>query len=280
MHQNPLIAHYRKVEDGPRKISDFLSLDEWRSTAIYQKYYKQAGGEHQIAVVLPLEAPTLVAFAFNRVETDFSERERAILTKLQPHLTQAYKNAKLFGRTKGRLTRREQMLDAIGASWIDLDADLKITTASSAARANVSTFFPEFENHSIRLPETIEAWVDANLLDVRSGKPTAPLIHTNSAGRLTLRLLAMGDTAECSVVAERFLDATSSRPLEGLGLTRRQAEILYWIAQGKSNAEIAVLLKISVRTVENHVSRIFELLKVNNRTEAANAAVTQLHGRG
>jgi DNA-binding response OmpR family regulator/DNA-binding CsgD family transcriptional regulator len=53
--------------------------------------------------------------------------------------------------------------------------------------------------------------------------------------------------------------------LVSLGLTPRQGEVLYWIAQGKTNAEIA----ISPRTIDKHVEQLLERLYVENRFAAA-----------
>jgi DNA-binding CsgD family transcriptional regulator len=52
-------------------------------------------------------------------------------------------------------------------------------------------------------------------------------------------------------------------------LTGREKEILGWIAEGKTNVEIAVILDISASTVKKHVEHIFEKLDVTNRTAAA-----------
>lgn len=57
--------------------------------------------------------------------------------------------------------------------------------------------------------------------------------------------------------------------LTKLGVTPRQAEVLYWIAQGKTNAEIAIILGTSPRTVEKHVEQLLERLGVENRVAAA-----------
>jgi DNA-binding NarL/FixJ family response regulator len=57
--------------------------------------------------------------------------------------------------------------------------------------------------------------------------------------------------------------------LTKLGVTPRQAEVLYWIAQGKTNAEIAIILGTSPRTVEKHVEQLLERLGVENRVTAA-----------
>jgi len=50
-----------------------------------------------------------------------------------------------------------------------------------------------------------------------------------------------------------------------LGLTPRQAEVAYWVAQGKTNPEIAVILATSPRTIDKHMERILERLGFENR---------------
>ncbi len=58
-----------------------------------------------------------------------------------------------------------------------------------------------------------------------------------------------------------------------LGLTPREAEVLYWIAQGKSNPDIATILGANVRTVHKHVEHIFQKLGVETRNAATLAAL-------
>jgi DNA-binding NarL/FixJ family response regulator len=52
-------------------------------------------------------------------------------------------------------------------------------------------------------------------------------------------------------------------------LTTREAEILALIADGRSNAEIARELDVSLKTVQNHVSRVLTKMQVRDRTQAA-----------
>ncbi|MCS6305724.1 MAG: helix-turn-helix transcriptional regulator [Nitrospira sp.] len=61
----------------------------------------------------------------------------------------------------------------------------------------------------------------------------------------------------------------SPSTLIDLGLTRRESEILCWVAQGKTNPEIGTILGISPRTVQKHLERIYARLGVENRTAAA-----------
>jgi len=52
------------------------------------------------------------------------------------------------------------------------------------------------------------------------------------------------------------------------GLTPRQSEVLTWVAQGKTNADVARILGISRRTVDTLLSRIYQKLGVENRMAA------------
>ena len=58
-----------------------------------------------------------------------------------------------------------------------------------------------------------------------------------------------------------------------LKLTAREAEILMWIARGKTNKEIGLILTTSPRTVNKHLEHIFEKLGVTTRAAAVAAAL-------
>ncbi len=52
-------------------------------------------------------------------------------------------------------------------------------------------------------------------------------------------------------------------------LTRRERQVLAWVAEGKTNAEIGQILETSMRTIAKHLEHIFEKLGVESRTAAA-----------
>lgn len=52
-------------------------------------------------------------------------------------------------------------------------------------------------------------------------------------------------------------------------LTVREAEVGQWLACGKTNQEIALLVRASPRTIDKHVEHILAKLRVENRTTAA-----------
>ena len=62
-----------------------------------------------------------------------------------------------------------------------------------------------------------------------------------------------------------------------LGLTDREAEVLFWLAQGKANSDLCILLNVQLTTVKKHLEKIFQKLGVENRTAAAAIALEQIN---
>jgi DNA-binding CsgD family transcriptional regulator len=92
--QHPLVRYH--AFDGGRtthRISDSLSREEFRRTALYADYYRRVGLEHAMAVPLHVDGRTLVSIVLNRRGLDFSERDRERLELLRPHLGFLYRQA-------------------------------------------------------------------------------------------------------------------------------------------------------------------------------------------
>ena len=70
------------------------------------------------------------------------------------------------------------------------------------------------------------------------------------------------------------------RAMKNLGLTEREAEVLCWMASGKTNQEIATILGLSFFTVKTHVKNILKRLEVETRTGAAAALFLALTREG
>ncbi len=69
------------------------------------------------------------------------------------------------------------------------------------------------------------------------------------------------------------LSSLSSQHNKPMGLTKREVEVLRLVALGDSNRTIAEKLFISEKTVKNHLTSIFQKLRVSDRTQAAIRAV-------
>jgi len=62
-------------------------------------------------------------------------------------------------------------------------------------------------------------------------------------------------------------------------LTRREKDVLAWVAEGKANAEIGQILATRTRTVAKHLEHIFTKLGVESRTAAARIAFEVMRTR-
>jgi DNA-binding NarL/FixJ family response regulator len=93
-----------------------------------------------------------------------------------------------------------------------------------------------------------------------------------------LRSVHDGNTLLAPEAAGSLLrSGTTARAVDGIGaLTGREREVLAQIAGGRSNREIARVLRVSEKTVKTHVSSVLAKLGVADRTQAALLAVRQL----
>jgi len=133
--------------------------------------------------------------------------------------------------------------------------------------------------HAIRANQSTEATPFIFLTakgekpDIRAGMNlgaddylTKPVAKTDLLNAIAARLARAGQTS----VPDFKPNFESAKPLEkSLKLTPRVAETLLWIAQGKTNGDIATILGISESTVKKHVLEIFGQLGVETRSAAS-----------
>ncbi len=99
---------------------------------------------------------------------------------------------------------------------------------------------------------------------------TGELVRAIEAVRQGSALLDPGITRRVLAMMREQGESTRNPFKE---LTEREFDVLYLLAEGKSNAEIAQTLSLSDKTVRNHMSVILDKLHLNNRVEAATYAV-------
>ena len=100
-----------------------------------------------------------------------------------------------------------------------------------------------------------------------------------------IRAITKGESVIHPVIASKILSefarlsSDRTRPEKGIefehNLSERELTVLALVANGKTNKEIAVSLKISEKTVKNHIRNIFHKLNVSDRTEAAILALRE-----
>lgn len=76
------------------------------------------------------------------------------------------------------------------------------------------------------------------------------------------------------IIQQALFSEYFSRKIPPIKLTTREAEVLSWVAQGKSNTVIAEILGVSHHTIDNYLRRAYAKIGVNNRTLAAVKAIS------
>jgi DNA-binding CsgD family transcriptional regulator len=276
--QNPLVRFFRAGADGrPRKWSDFIDRRQLHATDLYRLLYERMGVEYQMAFTLPSAPELLIGLALNRGRRDFSERDRAVLNLVRPHLIQAYDAAREYAALEQRLEALARGVDDAGRGIVVLERDGSAEFATQTAARALGT------GPGSVLPPPIDDWIR----EQRASSPSLdrggydPLFFEGPGGRVIVRLLPARKPGErdCLVV-ETGAGALSRDALRGLGLSDRQADVLRLVALGHTNASIADELEISPRTVEKHVQAIFRLLGVRSRSAAAATAWAGVRAAG
>lgn len=100
-------------------------------------------------------------------------------------------------------------------------------------------------------------------------------IHPKVTGKLIQQLRRMEYLSETGAITEDHVirEAGVKFVAEGSPLTRREAEVLRLMAEGRSNKMIGEHLFISEKTVKNHVSSILQKMDVDDRTQAVINAI-------
>ena len=146
----------------------------------------------------------------------------------------------------------------------------RIEWATSSAHHLLQRYWPERHGLETRIPVKIWQWMMKRRKSGNARKKysqaTSPLIIIQPPGRLVIR--ALHDGKFTALAFEESLLELPAKDLIKLGLTQREAEVLRWLAEGKTSQEIATILEISPRTVSKHLRRVYQELGVENRHAA------------
>lgn len=113
--------------------------------------------------------------------------------------------------------------------------------------------------------------------EVPKGSITSQGLSVDLSGRrLAFTLVGAAGDEILLRISEIRSDDFPERLRQSFALTPKEAEVLLWLAKGKSNRDIAEILNQRPRTVNKHLEQIFEKLGVENRTAAAARALALL----
>lgn len=266
---NPVIPHFRQTGDGSAKmVSDFLAQRAFRDKPLYQEFYKLYGISFHLITALSTSEHTTLTLAYHRGKKDFSERDRRILNCFRSHVLQALQTAQSLSVLRQEASTRQVALASSNLPVLCTTASGSIVWVTSSCESLLRKYRLTIRQST--LPSDLLQWIQSrNDPPNASGEvrqPLKPLTIVGSSGTLIVRY------CECSsafilMFEEKAVSLSPSTPIH-LGLTRRESEILCWVADGKTNPEVGTILGISPRTVQKHLERIYARLGVENRTAA------------
>jgi len=174
--------------------------------------------------------------------------------------------------TNARMTQSARMaLDTAGQYLFTVDVNGQLLWATPQVNQLLDSAQSETGSEAlgIRLPSILLDWL--------KHKPETgnQLKLPQLVQPLTIEMLNFIDHREYLLrLSNPHKPADDTHALrEQFGVTGREADVLLWIANGKTNREIGQILDMSPRTVNKHLEQIFRKLNVENRTSAAAIAI-------
>ena len=176
-----------------------------------------------------------------------------------------------------QMKQARSALDAFGQATVAVRAaDGKLVWQTPLARKLLKDYFANPEEVA---PDELLGWInDANQAR-RANREARPLLVAQGNRRLLASFHDQTGDEEWLVVLREENDASAIESLiAAFRLTQREAEVLYWVVQGKTSNDIGEILGNSPRTVNKHLEHVFEKLGVETRTAAANLALSKMRG--
>jgi DNA-binding CsgD family transcriptional regulator len=114
---HPLVCeHGRNPCAVTKRISDLLPETEFQRTPLYGDYYRSIRIDHVMAVPIHVDRHYLVSFVLNRSKRNFSDRDRAYLELIRPHLGNVYRLSVAASRAEDAPASRENAACSIAHS--------------------------------------------------------------------------------------------------------------------------------------------------------------------
>ncbi|MEO6003570.1 MAG: helix-turn-helix transcriptional regulator [Opitutus sp.] len=252
-------------------LNDYRDCSWWKSSVLKHEYFVPLGVRHQLSAGHLLSESTFVGTAVNRSGKDFRAEERALFDFVAPHICQAWQNAQTVASLERPRRPRQQELAVLVDTLRGTMRPLCSHSASILRR-----HFPADSDGTGPVPDEIKRWLLAQAISSRSLSdnpvtPAPPLIVRSASARFSARVLKM-TAADTLLLLDEIPSATLRKSAVTGALTTRETQILHWIAEGKRNAEIAVIVGSGRRTVEKHVEQILAKLGVETRSAAVRSA--------
>jgi len=261
--QNPISCYVLGRGQEPIvQLTDFLSFRQFRRLAVYQEGYRHLDYRDQLMINLPSgQSSMMVGLTGTR---PYTADDRALLAFLRPHILQAKSNA-------GWVSAAERPLAGPDPHLLQLTVprDDAITHWPPEMRQILDHFYGASRQPWAPPPDLV-SWIKDRRRDFAEGRVpwrrARPLQLQRGPHKLVITLARTIDGEREILAFTGFLGGIVRAPKD---LTAREKDVLHWIGQGKTNAEIGIILGISPHTVKKHVEHLLAKHGVENRVALA-----------
>lgn len=196
-------------------------------------------------------------------------------------------------RNARRISHASKVIDAAGLAVVILNPDLTAEWMTPGAAALLGHDAGAEDKPA--LPQALRIWLARTAANSPSEEEAGTFDFEHDGLALRARLPGKEMSGETSrsernphppeqgqaegtrllLLEKRNATTMATPPLAAYRLTQREAEVLTWVARGKTNKDIADILGLSPRTVNKHLEHVYVKLGVETRTAAAAFVTTE-----
>ncbi len=266
-HEHPLASPETfaacAASEQPFLLADYVPLRRHAGSALFNEVYVHIFAKHQLGLIGRVDAKRNWTCGCNRLVDEYGPRERELARFLKFQLDRIV-------QALARRERAESLAGAMGAffsqpetAWTLIESSGRLVEVSESARALLATV-PGGSPTVDLLPPSCSELASA-VRTLCSSDSRGPVMATvRATASLSAVVLRLAGVRSALVLFQQAAEGVA-----GPRLTRREAEILAWLGEGKSNSEIGVLLGVSPRTIEKHCGNLFAKIGVETRFAAA-----------
>jgi DNA-binding CsgD family transcriptional regulator len=203
--------------------------------------------------------------------------DRCVLNLLRLHLMQTEEDNPPYSQIQLLLRQFKQAVDQGGVIRLAIDGQVQFI--SSQAEHLLNQYFGCQDSST--LPDLLQQWFKDQTFQLTRNSnclsTCLPFYKEEAEQQLLIRLIPdpVGEQ-HLLLLEEQELPLFSIATLESLGMTRREAEVLFWVARDKNNVEIAKILDCCEGTVRKHLEHLYKKLEVQTRVGAVMTALERL----
>jgi DNA-binding NarL/FixJ family response regulator len=235
---------------------------------------EKVGQNLPVIFMTAVETPEQKVAAFLAGAVDYVTKPfhpSEVLARIELHLRLVRTQRRLSEELAWRAQTERTLQGSLEQAVLVVDASGSIRFATPRGRHLLDRYFPEAPagGLSAEIAQLLAAW--------RSGSSSFERRH----GTLVVRVTADPSAKDSAMLLlEERRAAGDYVPLRTLGLSEREAEVLFWMSEGKSNPEIAIIIGAATATVKKHAENIFAKLGLGSRAAATRLALECLEGKG